>query len=116
MQAEKLTLLKTYFELMAKERVCVWTVCYRHAHGNVGLCRELAQEVFIRLWTSYRTLRPGATTYEDDWQYIDFMPPESFIVSEYRIKILSYQIDQDWIKTIRKDRDNRNQIKLPVHL
>ena len=63
-----------------------------------------------------RTLRPGATTYEDDWQYIDFMPPESFIVSEYRIKILSYQIDQDWIKTIRKYRDNRNQIKLPVHL
>lgn len=68
MQAEKLTLLKAYFELMAKERVCVWTICYRHAHGNVGLCRELAQEVFIRLWTSYRTLRPGAAEGEShEW-------------------------------------------------
>ncbi len=61
-----------------------------------------------------RTLNPGESTVQKYWKTVDFKLPDSPIVSEYRVKIIQYQIDNDWIKTIREK--NRPTKTCPVHL
>ncbi len=61
-----------------------------------------------------KTLQPGASTREENWKYVDFMLPDSLIVSEYVVKITEYQIENDWIKLIQK---KHQPTKIcPVHL
>ena len=59
-------------------------------------------------------LDPGETTTDRYWKTVNFKTPESLTVSEYEIKITQYQIDDDWIKTIRKW--NQPSQKCPVLL
>jgi hypothetical protein len=61
-----------------------------------------------------RTLGPGESTHENYWKTVNFMLPESPTVSYYVFKVVSYEIDHDWIMTIRKN--NRPTKKAPVHV
>ena len=60
------------------------------------------------------TLYPGESTVQKYWKTVDFKLPESLTVSEYRVKIVQYQIDNDWIKNIREK--NQPTKKCPVHI
>ena len=61
-----------------------------------------------------RSLDPGESTQERYWKTVNFMLPQDPTVSYYVIKVVEYQIDNDWVKTIQK----RNQPgkKCPVHI
>ena len=61
-----------------------------------------------------RTLGPGEKTQEKFWKTVNFMLPDSLTVSEYVIKIVEYQIDNDWVKTIQPR--NQPTKKCPVHI
>ena len=61
-----------------------------------------------------RTLGPGESTHENYWKTVNFMLPDSPTVSYYVFKVVSYEIDHDWIMTIRKN--NRPTKKAPVHV
>ena len=60
------------------------------------------------------TLGPGETSRDSKWKYVDFKYPESTAVSQYEVRITQFQIDHDWIKTIRKK--YQPVLKCPVHL
>ena len=57
---------------------------------------------------------PGEFSQDTKWKYVNFKAPESPAVSEYEVKITEFQIDDDWVKTIRKK--NQPTLKVPVHL
>jgi len=61
-----------------------------------------------------RPLGPGESTKEAYWQTVNFMLPESLTVSDYVVKVTEFEIDHDWIKTIRPK--NRPSKKCPVHI
>ena len=61
-----------------------------------------------------KKLAPGASTKEGGWKVVDYKLPKSLTVSEYVIRIVSFEIDHDWIKTIRKNKQPTK--KCPVHL
>ena len=62
----------------------------------------------------HKTLKPGASTHEKDWKYVNFQLPASSSVSQYVVRITQYQINNDWIKTIM--RKHQPTKKCPVHL
>ena len=64
--------------------------------------------------TYKKTLEPGDVTKEKNWKTVDFKLPESLTVHEYVVKIVEFEIDNDWIKVIRKN--NQPTKKCPVHL
>ena len=59
-------------------------------------------------------LSPGDSTSQRHWKYVNFKLPESTTVAEYVVKVTQYQIDNDWIKTIR--RKYQPTRKCPVHI
>ena len=59
-------------------------------------------------------LAPGDTTQRKRWQPVNFKLPDSMTVSQYVVKVTQYQIDNDWIKTIR--RKYQPTKKCPVHI
>ena len=61
-----------------------------------------------------KTLEPGASTKEGYWKTVNFMLPDSPLVSEYVMKLTEFQIDNDWVKVIRQK--NRPTKKCPVHI
>lgn len=61
-----------------------------------------------------RPLNPGASTEERYWKVIDFTPSDNALVAYYVIKVVEYQIDNDWVKTIQPR--NQPTKKCPVHL
>lgn len=61
-----------------------------------------------------RPLNPGASTEERYWKVIDFTPSDNALVAYYVIKVVEYQIDNDWVKNIQPR--NRPTKKCPVHL
>lgn len=61
-----------------------------------------------------RPLNPGASTEERYWKVIDFTPSDNALVAYYVIKVVEYQIDNDWVKTIQPR--NRPTKKCPVHI
>ena len=60
------------------------------------------------------TLKPGASTKDSHWKTVDFKLPDSPTVSTYVFKVVQFEINHDWIKTIRKK--NQPTKKAPVHL
>ncbi len=60
------------------------------------------------------TLAPGDTTQRKRWQPVNFKLPDSMTVSQYVVKVTQYQIENDWIKTIR--RKYQPTKKCPVHI
>ena len=64
--------------------------------------------------TYKKTLEPGDVTKEKNWKTVNFKLPESLTVHEYVVKIVEFEIDNDWIKVIRKN--NQPTKKCPVHL
>ena len=64
--------------------------------------------------TYRKTLEPGDVTKEKNWKTVNFKLPESLTVHEYVVKIVEFEIDNDWIKVIRKN--NQPTKKCPVHL
>ena len=60
------------------------------------------------------TLGPGESTRDNHWKTIHFMLPDSMTVSTYVFKITQFEIDHDWIKTIRKNHQPTR--KAPVHI
>ena len=64
--------------------------------------------------TYKKTLEPGDVTKEKNWKTVDFKLPESLTVHEYVVKIVEFEIDNDWIKVIRKN--NQPTKKGPGHL
>ena len=61
-----------------------------------------------------KPLGPGATTKEGYWKVVNYKLPTSLTVSDYVIKITEFEIDNDWVKLIRKNRQPTK--KCPVHL
>lgn len=61
-----------------------------------------------------RPLNPGASTEERYWKVIDFTPSDNALVAYYVIKVVEYQIDNDWVKNIQPR--NRPTKKCPVHI
>lgn len=61
-----------------------------------------------------RPLNPGASTEERYWKVIDFTPSDNALVAYYVIKVVEYQIDNDWVKNIQPR--NRPSKKCPVHI
>lgn len=61
-----------------------------------------------------RPLNPGASTEERYWKVIDFTPSDNALVAYYVIKVVEYQIDNDWVKTIQPR--NQPTKKCPVHI
>ena len=60
-----------------------------------------------------RTLNPGESTVQKYWKTVDFKLPDSPIVSEYRVKITQYQIDDDWIRMIQKFNQPKKKLQIP---
>ena len=55
------------------------------------------------VWTG--TLNPGEVTGKNHWKMVNYSVPEGGIYSTRgTVRLFSYQIDGDWIKTIRKSR------------
>ena len=53
------------------------------------------------VWTG--VLEPGRTTGQNRWKMVDFKKPSCGMdMTRGRITVISYQIDHDWIKTIRE--------------
>ena len=61
-----------------------------------------------------KTLEPNATTSLGYWKVVDYMMPDSPLVSEYVVRIQEFEIDHDWVKLIREWK--RPTKKCPVHL
>ena len=61
-----------------------------------------------------RSLDPGESTQEKYWKTVNFMLPDDPTVSYYVIKVVEYQIDNDWVKTIQQR--NQPTKKCPVHV
>ncbi|MBR2822898.1 MAG: Ig-like domain-containing protein [Clostridia bacterium] len=59
-------------------------------------------------------LAPGASTRQSGWKYVDFKLPESMTVATYEVTVTQFQIDGDWVKTIRKK--YQPQMRCPVHI
>ena len=50
------------------------------------------------------TLQPGATTREKGWKMQDYKQPDIGVDNTRgTLTLVSYQIENDWIKTIRKN-------------
>ena len=47
-------------------------------------------------------LSPGASTKQSGWKYVNFKLPDSPTVATYEVRVTQFQIDGDWVKTIRK--------------
>ena len=60
------------------------------------------------------TLAPGAYSKNNQWKYVNFKLPDSMTVAQYEVRITEFQIDNDWVKTIRKK--NQPSKKCPVHI
>ena len=82
------------------------------ANGKEVPCNKDGSTSFKMVYQ--RTLAPGATTNKNQWKMVDFQPPESLSVSQYVFKIVQYQIDNDWVKNIRKKYQPTK--KIPIHL
>ncbi len=67
--------------------------------------------VFNMIYT--RTVEPGKSTIDRYWQTLDYKLPESMIVAQYEVHITEFQIENDWVKLIRKK--NQPTKKCPVH-
>lgn len=61
-----------------------------------------------------KPLAPGATTKEGYWKVVNYKLPTSLTVSDYVVRITEFEIDNDWVKLIRKNRQPTK--KCPVHL
>lgn len=61
-----------------------------------------------------KPLEPGASTREGNWKLVNFMLPDSPLVSDYVMTLTEFQIDNDWVKTIRQK--NRPTKRCPVHI
>lgn len=59
------------------------------------------------------TLQPGDTSQDGKWKYVDFQTPEALNVAQYEVRVTEFQIDNDWVKTIRQK--NQPSMKIPVH-
>ena len=60
------------------------------------------------------SLNPGQSTKDSGWSSPDFKLPESTLVSQYEVRVVEFQIDNDWVKMIRKQ--NQPNKKCPVHI
>ena len=61
-----------------------------------------------------RTIGPGGTTKDGTWKYVNYKEPTSPAVAQYEVRITEFQIDNDWVKTIRQRKQPSK--KCPVHL
>ena len=61
-----------------------------------------------------KTLKPGASTHEKDWKYVNFKLPDSPTTATYVVRVTQFQINNDWVKTIM--RKHQPVKKCPVHI
>lgn len=81
-------------------------------NGNPVPCNSKNDSCSFKMMYKH-TLNPGERTSDRYWKNVDYKRPESLTVSEYVVKVTQFQIDNDWIKTIRKF--NQPTKKCPVH-
>lgn len=83
-----------------------------NASGNpVPACKD-GGNTFTLVYK--HTLPAGGKTKESNWQVVDYKEPDDPTVSEYVVKIVEFEIENDWVKVIRKK--NQPTKKIPVHL
>lgn len=63
---------ETFTELLRGYSDLIWSMCRDAAHGDGELCRDLFQDVSLRLWLHFDELRPDAQPHERtawvEWQ------------------------------------------------
>lgn len=63
---------ETYTELLRDHSALIWSMCRNTAHGDYERCRDLFQDVSLRLWQHYDELRSDAKPHERkawvEWQ------------------------------------------------
>ncbi len=63
---------ETYDSLLRRYAALVWSMCLNGAHGDKEHCRDLFQDVALRLWQHIGELRTDATPHEErawmEWQ------------------------------------------------
>ena len=63
--SDNIDLYKAYSILISRHKEVVWSICWKHCHGDRERCRDLVQEVSLVLWTRIDRLRPDATFFEE---------------------------------------------------
>ncbi len=51
---------KTFTDLLRAHSNLIWSMCHYAAHGDHELCRDLFQDVSLRLWPHFGEMRPNA--------------------------------------------------------
>lgn len=63
---------KTFTDLLRGYSNLIWSMCHHAAHGDLEQCRDLFQDVSLRLWQHFGELRPDAQPHEKkawvEWQ------------------------------------------------
>ena len=63
---------KTFTDLLRGYSDLIWSMCHHAAHGDLEHCRDLFQDVSLRLWQHFGELRPDAQPHEKkawvEWQ------------------------------------------------
>ena len=55
---------ETFTDLLRNYSKLIWSMCHDAAHGDYEQCRDLFQDVSLRLWQHFEELRPDAQPYE----------------------------------------------------
>jgi hypothetical protein len=50
------------------------------------------------------TLGPGDTTRDSGWKYVNYSAPDFSAAAQFEVRITQFQIDNDWVKVIRRNR------------
>lgn len=63
---------KTFTDLLRDYSNLIWSMCHHAAHGDIEQCRDLFQDVSMRLWLHFDELRSDAQPHEKkawvEWQ------------------------------------------------
>ena len=82
-----------------------------NADGQKVPCNTSGGTTFQIVYNN--TLAPGHSTKQGGWKVKNYKLPDDPTVSEYELRIVSFTINNDWVKDIRKK--NQPMKKIPVH-
>jgi hypothetical protein len=79
-------------------RITVEVECYDSDNKPVAINTKDGSNIFRAVYT--KRLNPGKTTQAREWTCKDRNEDEAF--QHMVVRVVEYQIDGDWVKTIRK--------------
>ena len=73
---------------------------YDAAGNELPVSKKDGSNMVRAVWSGY--LAPGETTGSGSWRLLDYDPPASLSGTSGVVQLYSFQIDEDWVVTIRK--------------